>query len=313
MYIVTGATGHIGNSIVRCLLQHHETVRVLVRRTDISLNQLFIDLKIGDLSNEAFLDENIQRGDILIHSAGFIDLFNSQKLQSFRTNYHMTKKIVEVCERKGVRLIYISSVDALPKQKKGKIQEPILLNPRNHKYYYAKSKALATQYIMDRIPFGLSATILYPSAVIGINDYKPSAVGQEVMSALNHRILFSIKGGYNFIDVRDVSLAIYRASKMTSCDHIILSGYDKTVTDLYKTIESVSKKKKRIIRIPTFLVRFIILFYKKYSQMMITIIQSNHNYDNRRMKEMLLPELISFEQTILDTIIWLKDQENNKR
>lgn len=305
MYIVTGATGHIGNNVVRYLVSLNQEVSVLVRKYDDSLKDLPIDIKIGDVFNRTFLDEAINPGDIVIHCAGFIDLMNIEKYQSFRTNYLGTKRITDLCLRKNNRLVYVSSVDAIPKSKRGLVSEPLELNPKQLKTYYAKSKALATDYIMDLMRTGLNAVILYPSAVIGIHDYKPSAAGREILSVMNHRIVYSLRGGYNFIDVRDVAKAIVIASNSSINDHIILSNTDRTIHQLYLSIEKATNTKKFIIPIPSFIARLAVLFTPRYSQMMISAIQDNYHYSNEKMKKYLLPTLTPFEKTIEDTITWL--------
>ena len=310
MYIVTGATGHIGNNVVRHLISLNQEVRVLIRKYDESLKNLSIDIKIGDIFSPIFLDESIHEGDIVIHCAGFIDLLNKEKYQSFRTNYQGTKRITDICLRKNNRFIYISSVDAIPKKKRGLVLEPLKLNPKLMKTYYAKSKALATDYIFNKIQCGLNAMILYPSAVIGINDFKPSAAGREILNVMRHRIVFSLKGGYNFIDVTDVAKAIVIASNSNLIDHIILSNTDQTIHQLYEAIESATNTKKFIIPIPSFIARLAVLFTTKYSQMMISAIQDNYHYGNEKMRKYLLSELTPFHQTIKNTIAWL--QEHNK-
>jgi len=312
MYIVTGATGHIGNNVVRYLVSLNHPVRVLVRRYDDSLKNLPIDIKVGDVFNQAFLDESIHAGDIVIHCAGFIDLLNKEKYQSFRTNYQGTKRIADLCLRKNNRLVYISSVDAIPKKKRGIVSEPMDINPKKMKTYYAKSKALATNYILNQISLGLNAIILYPSAVIGINDFKPSAAGREILSVLRHSVLFSLRGGYNFIDVADVARAIVNASHSKIIDHIILSNTDLTIHELYEAIEVATNTKKFIIPIPSFIARLAVLFTSKYSQMMISAIQDNYHYSNDKMKKYLLSDLTPFNITIEKTVSWLQEHYKEK-
>jgi len=313
MFIVTGATGHIGNTVVRHLLAHHLEVRVLIRKMDDALKDLPIDIQIGDVFDDAFLAAHISTNDILIHSAGYIDLLNIDRLQSFRTNYLGTKKIVDVCIEKKVRLVYISSVDAITKNKKGFVSEPKKIHPKLMKSNYAISKALATEYVLDHMSKDLNGIILYPSAVIGINDFKPSAAGKEILSVLKHRYVFALRGGYNFIDVRDVAEAIYQAAISNKRDHIILSGYDKTIKELYHSIERASNTHKIIIPLPTLLVRIAVIFTPKYSQMMISTIQENYHYDNEKMRTYLLPSLIPFEKTMADTIKWLYEHYPTKK
>jgi dihydroflavonol-4-reductase len=305
MFIVTGATGHIGNTVVKHLLAHHLEVKVLIRKMDEALKDLPIDIHIGDVFDDVFLDAHISSDDIVIHSAGYIDLLNKDRLLSFRTNYWGTKKIVDICIEKKARLVYISSVDAITKSKKGFVSEPNKMNPKMMKSNYAISKALATEYVLDHMSNDLDAIILYPSAVIGTNDFKPSAAGKEILSVLKNRYVFALRGGYNFIDVRDVAEAIYQAAISKKRDHIILSGYDKTIKELYHSIERASNTHKIIIPLPTWLVRLAVIFTPKYSQMMISTIQENYHYDNEKMRKYLLPNLIPFEKTMADTVFWL--------
>ncbi|MDI6452175.1 NAD-dependent epimerase/dehydratase family protein [Peloplasma aerotolerans] len=305
MYIITGATGHIGNNVTRFLVNKNQKVRVLVRKIDDSINDLPIDIKVGNIFDEDFLNEHILENDIVIHCAGYIDLLNKEKMQSFRTNYQGTKKIADLCLRKKNRFIYISSVDVIPKSKRGLVYEPISLTPKKMKTYYATSKAMATDYVLNQISNGLNALVLYPSAVIGVHDYKPSAAGKEILSVLNHKILFSLNGGYNFIDVKDVAKAIFIAANSSYRGHMILSGEDQTIKSLYRSIEKATTVPKLIIPLPTIIVRLAVFFSPKYSQMMITKIKENYHYSNQEMKKHLIPELTPFDQTIKESIEWL--------
>jgi len=305
MYVVTGATGHIGNNIVRHLVEHNENVRVLIRNNNQSLADLPIEVKVNSFFDIPFLDANILTDDIVIHSAGYIDLLNRDKMTTFRTNYQLTKRIVDLCLKKKVRLVYISSVDVIPKHKKGPVLEPIDLNLRIDHQYYRSSKALATKYVLSQMENGLNAIILYPSAVIGPHDYKPSAAGKEMMRVAKSRVAFSLKGGYNFIDVRDVAKAVYTASKIELIDHIILSGYKKKIRELYESIEKATQIPKFIISLPIWLIRLAIVFTPNYTHIMITSLRENSNYSQDKMKKYLISELIPFDQTISDTINWL--------
>jgi dihydroflavonol-4-reductase len=306
MYVVTGATGHIGNNVVRYLIEQGERVSVLVRQVDHSLTGLSVESFTHSNFDEHFLDSNIHENDIVIHSAGFIDLLNRDKMNTFRTNYQLTKRIADLCLKKKVRLIYISSVDVIPKHKNGVITEPIDFNFKTDpRYYYKTSKALATKYVFSLMKKGLNGMVLYPSAVIGPHDYKPSAAGKEILHVAEARILFSLKGGYNFIDVRDVAKAIYVASKLDLVDHIIISGYQKKIRELYESIEKVTRKQKFMIPLPMWLVRLAIIFTPNYTNVMVNSIRENYNYSQDKMKKYLLDDLIPYEQTIQDTLSWL--------
>lgn len=306
MYIVTGATGHIGNNTVRYLLEQNVPVRVLVRKKDISLMGLNIDVKESDTFDDTFLDAVIGYGDVLIHAAGYINLFNDHRMETFRSNVQLTKRIIHVCLKKQCRLIYISSVDIISKPKTGLVKEPSHFEyQENHKSYYQTSKWLATKYVYDSMKEGLNAVILYPSAVIGPHDYKPSQVGKEILHIMKHTLLFLLKGGYNFIDVRDIAKAIYLVADKKINDHMILSGYHQSIKALYESISKITCTKKRMVKIPIWLAYITVIFYKRYSSVMIRSLTENAHYDDTKRKVHLFDELIPFDQTLKDTIHFL--------
>lgn len=307
MYIITGATGHIGNNVVRYLLSKNMNVRVLIRKSDQSLDGLVIDKKTSTTFDFDFLNDHINEGDIIIHCAAYIDLMNRDLMQTFRTNVQLTKRLIAVATNKNCRLIYLSSVDVIPKQKRGLVKEPLTLEKTKNKSYYRTSKAVATNEVLHAIQHGLNGMVLYPSAVVGINDYKPSAAGREILHVIQHKILFSLHGGYNFIDVEDVSKSVYQASVSSLNDHLIISGHEITIRGLYEKIETLSKMPKWIIPLPLFLVRLAILFSKKYSQMMISTIQENYHYDNSQMISLLKIVPTPLDETLDKTIHWLKE------
>jgi dihydroflavonol-4-reductase len=310
MFIVTGATGHIGNSITRHLLAQSEKVRILTRSEDASLVGLNVDVRKGNLLDRAFLYENIQANDIVIHCAGYIDLKNKHQLSTYRTNYWMTKKIADVCYEKSARFVYMSSVDAIYKPN-DIIKEPFIIDPKKVRHTYSKSKALATKYVHRLIRLGLNGMVLYPSAVIGTPDYKPSKVGQTLLNIKDKRFCFAIKGGYNFIDVKDVAKATYLAAKSNLCEDLLLTNQSVTIKELYLYIAKIKKHKKWIMTLPTFFTRLVLFLFPFYSQMMIDVVTEKIRYDNHKMKHVLHLELQSFENTLKDTVEWLELNEHH--
>lgn len=307
MYIVTGATGHIGNNVCRYLTSLGCEVHAIVRKMDTSLESMSIKISINPHFDYAFLDSVIKPKDIIIHCAAYIDLMNKSLMNSFRTNVQLTKHLVDLAKKKNCRFVYLSSVDVIPKKKRGLVNEPLQIDRKMTKSFYKTSKSVATNYVLENLQKGLNGVVLYPSAVVGIHDYKPSAAGREILHAVRHRILFSLHGGYNFIDVEDVSRSIYQASLLNINEQIILSAHEITIRGLYEMIERVTKKEKWIIPLPIFLVRIAILFMKNYSQMMISTIQENYHYDNTKMINILHVVPKPLDLTLSETICFLTE------
>lgn len=281
MIIITGASGHIGNNLVRLLIKEGTPFKVLLRKDSTELSGLSVDSFIGNLYDPSFYALHIDKNDTVIHIAGFIDLLNKDYEQSYQANVVMTQCIANICLDKGARLIYISSTDVFRFSKeKGNYIET---NTNTIKYYYPKTKTLATLYIKDLQDKGLNALILYPTAVIGIHDFKGSRAGKEIIKASKKTFLPYVKGGYDFIDVLDVVKAIFNACNTNIQGDIILSGTYLTIKDIYKLVSRIVKKHRILIFIPKWLAKFFIRFIPGLSPMMIDIVSTSRPFFDERM------------------------------
>ena len=270
--IITGSTGHIGNNLVRCLVNNYPEIKIklLVRNpNDKSINDLNVEKVVGDITDIDYLSKEIEEDSIVVHSAGYIDVTNKEKDRVELINNIATRKIVDICVKNKIKkLIYISSVDAIYKDKDGLITEPKEMFPELLKSEYGKSKAKATKYVLDKLESKeLSGTIIYPSAVIGPYDYKVSSVGQALVDNIHNRIMARMKGGYNFIDVRDLSNAIAYACLNEVGYSYLVTGENMTIDELFLVIKNKLNKKRLPIKLPLWLVMGISNFAPMYYKM----------------------------------------------
>lgn len=320
-YIVTGATGHIGNNLVRLLLENNEQVKVLVRReSDVAINGLDCEKVVGDICNLSFLEEHIEADSIVIHSAGLIDITNKLVEQLMAINFNLTVNLVQICIKKKVnKFIYISSTDAI-NIKEGKIIEPKTFELEGLDNYYAITKAMASDYVLKTINQGLlDGCIVCPSCVLGINDFKVSSQGGVVKKQINKKFAFSMRAHYNFVDVENVVLGIYNASKIKTKPVYLLTGVDVTVHDLFETMFKVQNKKIRIFTFPLFLVKigvlFMPLYYKitkkppVFTKMTIDTIIRNIAFDHSLATQDLNFQDTDFRILIQKTIEWFSNNQ----
>ena len=127
-----------------------------------------VHIAYGNILNEDFLLRELTEGSIVFHLAGVIDIRTKRNPNTYNVNYTGTMNLVKACiDNKVKRLIYTSSVHVIPEgDKKEMLYEPSRndLSVQNVYGYYAKTKSLATQYVMDMVTNGkLDAVIIYPA------------------------------------------------------------------------------------------------------------------------------------------------------
>lgn len=261
VYVVTGASGHIGNTLVRMLLAQGHEVRAVVRSPHCAaLEGLNATFCYGDVTDHDFVFSVIPAGSIVLHSAGMITITKRDKQAVFDTNVNGTRHVVDACiANHAAKLVYVSSTDALAPSRDGGItDESAPVDPALHKGNYARSKAMATRYVLEKAAEGLDACVVYPSAVIGPGDYKVSNVGQVILDFMQNRVIARINGTYNFVDVRDVAAGILAAAeKGRRGEGYILTGEELTVDELFAVLCKKNPARSMPVKLPLW---FVMLF-----------------------------------------------------
>lgn len=245
--IVTGATGHIGNVLVRELYESgHQVKAIVLPNDDCRMIEPYAEILTGNILDVSFLTNAFTDMEVVFHLAGIVEIGTGRKKVIFKVNVEGTKNVIEACHRAHVRrLIYTSSVHAIPELPKTEVMTEIdHFDPAKIKGLYGKSKAMATQLVLDQRGSDLEVVVVHPSGVIGPADYKLSNVSQIFLDVLCGRLNAYLKGGYNFVDVRDVAHGIRLAAERgRTGECYILSGYEVTVKELLDEISLISGKK----------------------------------------------------------------------
>ncbi len=162
MILVTGATGHIGNVLVRKLLEQGKKVRALIwRGEDTSpLRGLDVESVEGDVLDPESLKAAFRGVDEVYHLAGIISIMPGQNPFVWRVNVEGTRNVLEAARRNNIRrLIYTSSIHALRRAPHGKlIDESLSFDPNNPYGAYDRSKAEASLEVQKAAREGLEAS-----------------------------------------------------------------------------------------------------------------------------------------------------------
>jgi dihydroflavonol-4-reductase len=242
---VTGASGHIGNTLCRRLVEAGFQVRALIHKDQDDLEPLGIEMVRGDILNPKALDKMIKGVDRVYHLAAKIALDNRSKEELRKVNVQGTQYTIDACiKHKIKRLIHFSTIHTLQMQdQESTIDESNTLIEQSP-ISYEQTKAEAERLVLNAIGKGLDAIILNPTAVFGPYDYRPSFLGQALIRIYQNRLPMLTRGGYNFVDVRDVvEGAMLAAEKGRSGDRYILGGHWLSLKELSVLISQLTGQK----------------------------------------------------------------------
>jgi dihydroflavonol-4-reductase len=324
MYLLTGAAGFLGSNVSRALVDQGCSVRALVLAGDPAAEMIPPDVEkvTGNLldgdSLERLFDVPPGIEIIVLHIASFVTVVPEWNQKVYEVNVIGTKNIIEKClEHKAKKLVYVSSTGAIPECSRGQIKEPDSLSPELVVGCYAKTKAIATQLVLDAArDKGLDASVVYPSGICGPNDFAYGFVAQFVINYVEGNMPAGIAGSFNSVDVRDLAQGVIAcAEKGRKGEGYIMSNCFVTIRELFLLISKLSGVPEVKIILPIPLARFVafisetIARLRKKTTMFTTYsvynLARNNDFDCSKAMRELGYQCRSFEETIRDTVRWL--------
>jgi len=260
LVVVTGATGHIGNVLVRKLIERGQHVRALVLPGEnlAPLEGLKVEVVEGNVLDLEGIAPAFEGAESVYHLAGLISIMPGNDLTVRRVNIQGTRNIIRLSSQHHVnRLVYTSSIHAFHRMPHGiTIDETVPFDVEHPCGVYDYSKAEASLLVQDAAHLGLDAVIVCPTGVIGPFDFRISDMGRLILDAMTNRLSFYVDGAYDFIDVRDVAEGLILAcEKGRKGESYILSGEQMEVKSILRQAQVSAGRRVRIMQIPTRLAR----------------------------------------------------------
>lgn len=325
IYIVTGASGFLGNNIIR-MLEHDDNAEVrafvLNGESISSLNNLKCSIYYGDVTKADTLNSVFDGCDgieiFVIHCAAVVYIKSKYNSRVYDVNVNGTKNIVDKVLEYNAKLIYVSSVHAIPEKSNGElISEVSIFNPDDVVGLYAKTKAEAARYVMDSVKDkGLNACIVHPSGILGPYDFSNSHLTALVMEIVRGKLPMCVKGGYDFVDVRDVAKGIIMAcDKGKKGECYIMSGEFVSIKKLADLVCDVVGKKRIKVVLPIMIAKIVAPFYEMYynvkgktplfTKYSLYTLSSNSNFSNEKAKRDLGFVTRDITDTVRDMVMWI--------
>jgi dihydroflavonol-4-reductase len=318
MILVTGATGHIGNVLVRRLIEQGHKVRALILPGESRdpLQGLDVEPLEGDVLDYASLRRAFRGAHLVYHLAGMITIMPGRHPQVWKVNVQGTLNAIQAALQAGVgRFVYTSSIHAIQRLESGVIDERLPYDPDNPYGEYDRSKAAATLEVQKAAHAGLEAVIACPTGVIGPYDFRLSEMGRLIFDAALRRPTLYVDGAYDFVDVRDVAEGlILAAEKGVKGESYILSGERISVRYLLETVREINERGFVTLKVPRplaeFGARLAPIYYRlrglkpRFTPYSLEVLASNSHISHVKATRDLGYQPRSLKESLTDAVHW---------
>ena len=168
------------------------------------------------------------------------------------------------------------------------------------------------------LDMGLDAIIVNPTGIAGPFDFKPSYFGKAIVALSLGKIPALVKGGFDWVDVRDVVSGMIRAEQMAPTGaKYILSGHWHSVVEIGNLVAKLTNSKSPRITVPLWLayvglplINIASRINQKeglYTRFSLQTLKSNRHISHARATQDLGYQPRPFEKTISDAVLWFKE------
>ncbi len=231
MILVTGATGHIGSTLVRDLLSGGEKVRALILPGEdcTGIEGLDVERAEGNVLDPQSLSSAMAGVDTVYHLAGIISIMPGRNDMMRAVNVRGTINVARAAREAGVRrMVHTSSIHALGRPPHGTpISEETGIDPENPAGEYDRTKAEATLAVLAEVEKGLDAVVVCPTGVIGPHDFRESELGHLIKAWMKRRPHVFVDGWFDWVDVRDVSRGMILAARNGRAGEVYIIGGER--------------------------------------------------------------------------------------
>lgn len=326
---VTGATGLLGNNLVRALLAAGFTVKALVRSQAKARQQFAglagVELVAGDMADVPAFAHALRGCDVVFHTAAFFrDNYKggSHWPQLQRINVEGTQQLIGHAYRAGIRcFVQTSSIAVLNGEPGASIDETCLRAQADADDYY-RSKILADQAVLSFLAQhpDMQASLVLPGWMWGPADIGPTSSGQFVCDAVLGKLPGLVPGSFSVVDARDVAQAhIAAAQRGRRGERYLAAGRHMTMSELVPLLGRVAGVRTPARRLPLALLYLLAAAQELYARisgksvllslatvrLMVREAGRSH-FDHAKSERELQLKFRPLEQTVADTVAWYR-------
>ena len=327
---VTGATGLLGNNLVRELVARGYSVKALVRsraKGEQQFNDLpGVELVAGDMADIEAFAASLQGCDTVFHTAAFFrDNYKggSHWEELEKINVAGTRDLLQQAYRAGIRrFVHTSSIAVLDGPPGTAIDETCLRAEADADDYY-RSKILADRVVLAFLETDpqMHACMVLPGWMWGPGDMGPTSSGQLVNDVVNGKLPGLIPGTFSVVDARDVAWAQIAAAKNgRRAERYLAAGRNLTMRQLVPALGRIAGVKTPARQLPLPALYLLAAVQEVYARLtgkpillsMATLrllIREEHRtcFNHRKSEQELGLSFRALELTMSDTVTWYRE------
>jgi dihydroflavonol-4-reductase len=235
-FLVTGATGKIGNAVVHRLLDRGDEVAALVRDPAKAREVLpaGVELFEGDVTAPASISPAAAGADGVFNCMGIFEQWVGDDGVFDRVNADGAANVIRAAADAGAkRAVHTSTFDVFHAERGGTVSEATVADyPKNTAYERSKQRA-EKLVLAEAAATGLDVVIANPASVYGPGPWYSSGFDDAIRDTIRRRLPACPPGGLTTVyidDVADGHLAAFDRGR-TGERYILADGY-ATLRDL---------------------------------------------------------------------------------
>jgi NAD+-dependent farnesol dehydrogenase len=321
-YLLTGASGFIGNALAHRLAGQGHKVYALYRneaKRGLLQHENIVPVK-GDIDDLGALSGLPERLDGIFHLAAFVSVWPPDPQRYFRLNTSIIPDLLEIGKRYSVRrIVFTSSAGVLGPSLSGEVLDEDSCRVTSFFNDYESSKFVAEERFLSLDSGGIERVILQPTRVYGPGLMSESnAVTRMILQHARGKWRLipgdgSKVGNYVYIDaVLDAHVAAMERPDIRN--RYVIGGENLSFNEFFQILSSIHGRSYYMLRLPLGVLLFaahlmqflgrLNLIRPRLTPPWVRKYLHDHRLSPARAERDLGMPLISFREGAYRTLLW---------
>jgi dihydroflavonol-4-reductase len=322
--LVTGASGHIGNHLVRELLARGHEVTALVRPTSDprSLHDLRIRRVLGDVLEPASLAEAAEGAEVVFHAAANFSIWSKNPADILRPSIEGTRNVIAAAARAGAkRIVHTSSCVAMGfcERADAPLRTERDWRGESHVDYYRAKTDGERAAVEAAREHALPIVTLCPTLVLGARDFRVTPSTRMLLDLANGSGP-TVDGGANVVGAADVARAhVLAAERGRPGERYLVGGENLTLVRLGELVAACTGRAPKHVAAPRWVFHGLAAFAELGASIsgkppsltraaVRDVIGKYAWFDVSKAREELGFEAAPAAEVVRETIAWLAEQ-----